>query len=229
MNGVKRGLWDSLPIMTGYLPIAFAFGVATVQAGFSPAFALLISGTLFAGGSQFILVSLLATGGTFMTVVSTVLLMNGRHLLYGRPIIDLLPVGKRSVSPILLAFGMTDEVFATVVSRMEKVALIDREYWYIGLQLGAYSSWVAGTIFGAMLGEKILRYFPALNDSLSFVLPAFFFSLLLGMKRKVFCSPTVVGASATAGLLVYVPAAAAIPLGMVAGAIAGCWRGEEND
>ncbi|MCW8200030.1 branched-chain amino acid ABC transporter permease [Verminephrobacter aporrectodeae subsp. tuberculatae] len=223
MKGIKSGLWDSLPIVAGYLPIAFAFGVAAVQAGLTPGLATLISGIVFAGGSQFVLVSLLAAGGTVLTVAPTVLLMNARHLLYGRPIADLLGTGKRSVSPVLLAFGMTDEVFATVVSRIEGIAADDREHWYVGLQLGAYLSWVAGTILGATIGAEVLVRFPALGDGLSFVLPAFFFALLLSMKGRVLCSPTIVGVLATAGLLLCIPAAAAIPLGIAAGAIAGCW------
>lgn len=223
MRGIKSGLWASLPIAAGYLPIAFAFGVTAVQAGLSPELATLISGIVFAGGSQFVLISLLAAGGTVLTVAPTVLLMNARHLLYGRPIIELLGSGKRSVSPFFLAFGMTDEVFATVVSRMEGISPENREYWYVGLQLGAYLSWVAGTVLGCTIGSEVLSRFPALSGGLSFVLPAFLFSLLLSMKGRVLCSPTIVGALGTAGLLLIVSASVAIPLGIAAGAIAGCW------
>ena len=224
MKGIKKGLCDSLPIAAGYLPIAFAFGVAAVQAGLSPWLATLVSGIVFAGGAQFVFISLLTAGGTVLTVALTVLLINTRHLLYGHPIVELLGKGKRSFSPFFLAFGMTDEVFATAVSRMEGIESKNREHWYVGLQIGAYLSWVAGTILGATIGSEVLARFPPLSDGLSFVLPAFFFSLLLSMKGRVLCSPTIAGALVTAGLLLYLSAAAAIPLGIVVGAFAGWWR-----
>ena len=33
----KQGITDSLPIVIGYLPIAFAFGLSAVKLGFTPA------------------------------------------------------------------------------------------------------------------------------------------------------------------------------------------------
>lgn len=222
MRGFRIGLKDSLPIAGGYIPIAFAFGVAAVQAGFSPILTTMISVLVFAGGSQFVLISLLTAGGTVWTIAPTILLLNARHLLYGQPILRLLASSRRSLSPLFLAFGLTDEVFATAVTRMGDITPEEREHWYVGLQLGAYLSWVVGTVLGCMMGSEILTRFPALEAGLSFVLPAFFFSLLLVMKKHDGAhSPVWVGAMVTGILLLWVSAAVAIPVGLVAGAATG--------
>ena len=182
ISGFRIGFKDSLPIAAGYIPIAFAFGVAAVQAGFSPILTTMISVLVFAGGAQFVLISLLTTGGTVWTIAPTILLLNARHLLYGQPILQLL-TPHRSMSPLWLAFGLTDEVFATAITRMGDITPEQRERWYVGLELGAYLAWIVGTVMGSVMGSEILTRFPALEAGLSFVLPAFFFSLLLVMKK----------------------------------------------
>jgi 4-azaleucine resistance transporter AzlC len=218
----RMGLKDSLPIAAGYLPIAFAFGVAAVQAGISPILTTLISVLVFAGGSQFVLISLLTAGGTVWTIAPTILLLNARHLLYGQPILRLLASSRRSLSPVLLAFGLTDEVFATAVTRMNGIAPEAREHWYVGVQLGAYLAWIVGTVLGCFMGTELLKQFPALEAGLSFVLPAFFFSLLLMMKEHDGAqAPIGVGALVTGLLLLWVSASVAIPVGLVVGAATG--------
>ena len=42
MQQIVKGLTDSLSIGAAYLPIAFSFGLAALEAGFSPAAAVLL-------------------------------------------------------------------------------------------------------------------------------------------------------------------------------------------
>ncbi|WP_435338026.1 AzlC family ABC transporter permease, partial [Acinetobacter sp. LH3_13] len=75
MSGMTRGrfmlagLTASLSVATGYLPIAFSFGVAAVQAGLAPSIAVLASVLVYAGASQFLLISLLASGAGLWTAL----------------------------------------------------------------------------------------------------------------------------------------------------------------
>ncbi len=55
----KGGLKSSLPIVAGYLPVSFAFGVAAESAQTSTLEAVLTSLFIYAGASQFALVGLL--------------------------------------------------------------------------------------------------------------------------------------------------------------------------
>jgi predicted branched-subunit amino acid permease len=66
------GLRDSLSIAIGYIPVAISFGLAAIYAGMSPALALMTSLFVYAGASQFILLSLLASGGAPASVIGIV-------------------------------------------------------------------------------------------------------------------------------------------------------------
>ena len=56
------GLMASVPIVLGYLPIAFSFGVAATRAGFSMAEATALSVLIYAGASQFLALALVTSG-----------------------------------------------------------------------------------------------------------------------------------------------------------------------
>jgi predicted branched-subunit amino acid permease len=58
----RQGVTDSLPVVIGYLPIAFAFGLSAVKLGFTPAESLLFSILIYAGASQFVITALLSAG-----------------------------------------------------------------------------------------------------------------------------------------------------------------------
>ena len=55
----RDGLIASLPIVLGYFPIAFSFGVAATRAGFSATEAFALSLIIYAGASQFLALALL--------------------------------------------------------------------------------------------------------------------------------------------------------------------------
>ena len=213
------GLRDSLSIAIGYVPVAISFGLAAVYAGMSPALALMTSLFVYAGASQFILLSLLAAGGAPASVVGIVLLMNLRHLFYGPAMLGRMDPGQRRLPLPLLAAGLTDEVFATSMARLRQQPAAGREYWYAGLQLGAYASWVGGTAIGAWFGQDWLEQSPLLAGMLGFVLPALFFALLLEIRVLV-AGRVLAGAGIAAGCaLLWLPSYAAIIAGMVAGAL----------
>lgn len=221
MNAFKGGLRESLPIVLGYLPIAFSFGLTAVQAGLSPWVAVAASVLVYAGGSQFVLIGLLAAGTQVLTVVATVVLMNARHLLYGATVAVSLDAQRR-VPRLCLAFGLTDEVFASAMNRITTVPLPQREHWLLGLQIGAYASWVAGTVVGACVGAGLIQGWPIIKESLTFVLPALFLALLLGgdwHRNRLPIAVTV--AVAVLALLGGLPGHLAILLAMFSGAASG--------
>ena len=78
-----QGLKTSLPIMAGYLPVGFAFGVAAEGAQVGTAYALFTSLFIYAGASQFALVGLLKDGVPVLTAAVITIGLNIRHFLYG--------------------------------------------------------------------------------------------------------------------------------------------------
>lgn len=222
MSGTRpivSGLSTSLAVAAGYLPVAFSFGVAAVQAGLEPGMAVLASVLVYAGASQFLLVSLLASGAGWWTVLPTVLLMNARHVLYG-PAVQAMMGPRQSLASPWLAFGLTDEVLATAVSKMQAVDESGREHWLLGLQLGAYASWVGGTLAGVMLVGEVGQWPEAVREGLAFVLPALFFALLLEAGVLRWWRAVLAAMVVATVLSLFIAAHHALALAILCGALA---------
>ena len=215
-----RGMRDSLAVMVGYLPMAISFGIAALQAGIAPYMAVLISIMAYTGAGQFVMVALLGSGASAWSIVTSVLLMNIRHLFYGPSLLPRLTVAGRRWPLPLLAAGLTDEVFATAMGNMERVPATQRENWYLGLQLGSYTAWVGGTAVGALLGQQIGQQAQWLQTTLNFVLPALFFALLLELLAHSRWQAVATAMLATGLLLCLLPTHWAMLGGMAAGGLA---------
>lgn len=150
----------------------------SAQAGLSAPEALLISGIIIAGASQFALVGLLDAGASALIAALTAVFLNLRHLLYGP-----------AISPYLRHFGaartavtslvLTDEVFAVATGALpRKSAGLG---WIMTLEVGLYGSWLSGTFVGASGGERLTEAVPSLAPALGFALPALFAALLVSM------------------------------------------------
>ena len=227
MRSFGNGLLASLSIGAGYLPIAFSFGLAAMQAGLSPITSLLISVTVYAGASQFMLITLLVSGAGVLSAVVTVLLMNARHLFYGPALLGKLPARHAGIPTPFLAFGLTDEVFAAAMSKLHGVAPEQREKWVLGLQLGAYGAWVLGTILGITLGAGFSHMPTFVREALAFILPGLFFAILLEMKASRWVGTIAVTVGVSALLLCFLPNYHALVLGMLAGASFHAIRGRQ--
>ena len=139
----------TLPVMCGYLFLGTAFGATLAQAGFGPAWALMMSGLVYAGSMQFVMVPLMASGAALTTVALTVLMVNARHLFYGVSYIERFRrMGK--LRPYMV-FSLTDETYSVFCGLpgeesdgvMLRVALYDQLYW------------IAGSIAGAVLAQQL--------------------------------------------------------------------------
>lgn len=217
------GLLASLPIALGYLPIAFSFGVAATQAGFSAGEAFLLSLLIYAGASQFLALALLTSGAPVVVAALSLVAMNLRHVLYGPALLRAAGAEARTRHAWAWGFGLTDEVFGQALGALSRGGRFSEAAMF-GLGLGAYASWLLGTAAGALAGGGALDGWPAVDAALGFMLPALFLALLLSiLSRAALPVILVAGAATVAGTLV-LGATAGILLGMVAGAVAGVVR-----
>ena len=178
-----QGLKTSLPIVAGYFPVGFAFGIAAEGAQVGTAYALFTSLFIYAGASQFALVGLIKDGVPVITAAFITVGLNIRHFLYG-PGISGETEEFKFPQRLITAFGLTDEVFSVAFSKIRGIPLKSRFWWLIGLEMGAYLCWICSTIAGSIGGETLLNYFSFLEKALSFALPALFLSILLSMLEK---------------------------------------------
>ncbi len=155
--------------------LALSFGILAGEAGFSDVEAIVMSAIVFAGSAQFASVSILAAGGGAGAAIAAATLMNSRFLPMSAA------VGPSfSGGPLKRAAKGQTVVDASWALSSRGDGTFD-EHLLIGASAIAYTTWVGGTVVGAIWGDRI-------GDPNAFgldaIFPAFFFGLLLNEVRS---------------------------------------------
>jgi 4-azaleucine resistance transporter AzlC len=169
-----RVAWaQALPIVFGYLPVGFAFGILAIKAGVSPWNTLAMSLMVFAGSAQLIAVGLIAAGISPWTIIATTFVVNLRHLLMSAALSPSLRGWRR---PLLafFAFQLTDETFAVHSARFSAGPARIAET--LAINVIAQAAWVAGTWLGIAAGDLVQDVRPF---GLDYALVAMFAALLV--------------------------------------------------
>ncbi|RWR02913.1 membrane protein [[Pantoea] beijingensis] len=215
---LREGIFDSLPIVMSYVPVAFAFGLNATKLGFRPLEALFFSCIIYAGASQFVITALLSAGASLWVAALTVMAMDIRHVLYGPSLRQRITHRLSPRKTPFWAFGLTDEVFAAATAKLYRSGHRWSENWMLGIACSAWISWVAGTALGAWSGNGLLDKYPAIEAALSFMLPALFLSFLLAsFQRRQGYTVAAALAGALLGLTLF-----SIPAAILSGIVAGC-------
>lgn len=221
--GFHAGLFAALPIVLGYAPIAFSFGVAATRAGLSEAEAVMLSFVIYAGASQFLALALVTSGAPVLVAAFTLIAMNLRHVLYGPALMRQAGADASRRYAWAWAWGLTDEVFGQALGALARGQRFSEPYMF-GLGLAAYGAWTGGTAAGAWAGGGALDRWPAVSAGLGFMLTALFLSLLLSVLSRATLRPVVVAALACVGGTLLVSPTSGILAGMILGALAGVLR-----
>ena len=78
---IKTAIKDTLPTVFGYIGIGVAFGIIASSAGFNPFIVGMMSLFIYAGGAQFITVSMLSSSFPMLSIVLATFLINSRMIL----------------------------------------------------------------------------------------------------------------------------------------------------
>ena len=169
---------QTLPIILGYVPVGFAYGVLAQKSGLSGINTILMSLLVFAGSAQLIAVGLFAAGAAPLAIVATTFVVNLRHLLMSAALAPFLrPWSKTRLA--LFSYQMTDETFALHASRFAKGETAPCETF--GINVIAQSAWAGGTALGLAASTLITDIRPI---GLDYALPAMFIALLLGQLKS---------------------------------------------
>ena len=175
----------TIPVMCGYLFLGVAFGATLAQAGYGAAWALMISGLVYAGSLQFVMVPFLMSGASLVTVFLTALMVNARHIFYGVSFIDRLArMGKWRP---YMVFSLTDETYSVLCG------LKGEESDGVMLRIAAYDHfyWVAGSVAGALLAQGL----PFDLTGIDFAMTALFIVICVErVMNKADRLPAVIGA-----------------------------------
>lgn len=168
----------AFPIMMGYLPIGFAYGVLAVNAGLSVFQTVLMSIIVYAGSSQLIAASLFAQMVNPISIIATTFIVNLRHMLMSAALAPYLQTW-RNGEVAAFSFELTDESFGIHSLRFEKGE--NQPTSSITINLMCQLAWVAGSMLGAITGNLIEDVRPF---ALDYALPAMFIALLILQIRN---------------------------------------------
>jgi len=177
-NGFLKGVKDASPIVLGYIPIGFAFGVLAVQQGMTVLDVFIMSLFVYAGSAQFIASAMLSAGAAVSSIIMTTFLVNLRHLLMSASLAPFLKHIKTH-KLALISYGITDETFA-VSSTSVKQQTVSAKY-FAGLHITSQGSWIVSTVLGGILGNLVPD--PA-RWGIDFALSAMFIGLLLMQMKE---------------------------------------------
>ncbi|MEG9861227.1 MAG: AzlC family ABC transporter permease [Parvularculales bacterium] len=213
----SSGLQAALPIAAAYLPAAFAVGAAASQYGFSPLTGALWSLVMFSGAHQVLMLSALASGTPLILLALFSIIASLRHTLYGIVLVS--RISPRPPARAIFAYGLTDEVFATVLNASNHKDAHLSERWLVGLSMTALAVWVVGTSLGIAAGDILHTFSPRTHQALGFALPALFFSFIWSTASRTNLGPMIVAGGLAYLTIVLGYAEFAIPAGAIAALI----------
>ena len=173
-HNMKKGLARGLPIVFGYFPIGFAFGILAANAGISLLETTLMSVFVFAGSAQLIAVGLFESQAGLTAIAVTTFLVNLRHLLMSAALSPYLGHLSR-LQQGLFSFQLTDETFA-VHSMDFKNETLPSKARIFATNMVAHLAWILSSFLGAWAGSLLTGL-----DAWGFdyALPAMFIALLV--------------------------------------------------
>lgn len=168
--GLKRGL----PIVLGYVPVGFAFGVLAVKNGIPAALAVAMGVLMFSGSGQFVFASLWGAGAGVLSTTAAVTIVNLRYMLMSAAEAPWFG-GISRLKRFLLAFGITDESFVVHATALQSGWKLNKLTMFVCNQT-IQLAWVLGCAIGAFCGELV-------NDArplgLDYAITAMFIALLV--------------------------------------------------
>jgi 4-azaleucine resistance transporter AzlC len=130
--------------------IGTSFGVLARTNGLSLVMTCALSVLVFAGGSQFLAVATIASGGTPFAAVVGGIVLNARHLPYGLAVAPLLrgPLWKRALASHIVLDESTALALAQPTPALARLA-------FLACGGSLFVAWNLGTVIGALAGGAI--------------------------------------------------------------------------
>ena len=181
LRATDRNAWVSLapalPVVLGYLPIGFAFGVLAAAAGISPFNSVLMSLIVFAGSAQLMAVGFITQGVGPWALIAATFIINLRHLLMSASLSPYMQKW-RGAQVAAFSFELTDETFGVHSLRFEQGDVAPGSA--LRINLVCHLAWIVGSLLGVLAGGLIedVRLF-----GLDYALPAMFIALLVMQIR----------------------------------------------
>jgi 4-azaleucine resistance transporter AzlC len=200
---------DLLAIVLAIAVVGASFGAIAVASGLAWWMPSLLSVLVFAGGSQFMVVGVVAAGGGLVAAVLGALLLNARHLPFGLAVGDIM--GRGLLARLFGSHLLIDESVAFAMAQKDP-AKAHAVFWTLGS--AAFVVWNLGTLAGALAGQGI-------GDTDAFGLDAAFPAALLALVLPALRgnprtrNAALLGAAVALGATPFLPAGVPVLLALV--------------
>lgn len=177
MHDFREGLKAAVPIFLGYLSVSFGIGILAAGVGFSVLQAAILSITNLTSAGQAAGIEIIAAAGTVVELILSQIVINLRYALMSLSLSQKLDPRERTANRMLIAYGITDEIFAVAYGRGKPVT----SAYMAGLILNSAVGWVLGTILGAFAGNILPA---AVVSALGLMLYGMFIAIFLPVAKR---------------------------------------------
>lgn len=176
-KALKTAFPYTIPIMTGFLFLGFAYGFLMRKSGFSPLYPMIMSIVIYGGSLEFVAVSMLLGSFAPLQTLMVTLIIQARHLFYGVSMLS--KYRGLGWKRFFLIFGMSDETFSINCST-DVPEGVDRGWFYLCVTFLNELYWFTGATSGALLGGVINFN----TEGLDFVMTAMFVVIFIEQWKK---------------------------------------------
>lgn len=184
-SGFREGIKVAGMMFLGFITMGMGLGVLVASVGLPWWVAPILSGLVYAGSVEFLLVGMIASMAPLTLIASTTLLINARHLVYGIsfPLQNVNGVLGKFISMYMLS----DEAYALNTGPNSHRFSSSR---ILTVSLGLWGSWVFGSTLGAILGASYLSHLKGVD----FVMTGMFLILSIDSYSAVKDNKTAIAA-----------------------------------
>jgi len=168
------------PYMLSVIPFGIICGAIGVEMGFNPYLVYAMSIIIFGGASQIVFLQLLSGGASTFIAVTSVGVINSRHLLYGAVLSEYLEK-LTLLKKLIISYFIVDQGFAESNEFLKKNKdQKNKHYHLLGTGITLWICWQISTILGIILGSFIPE-----ELGLKFAVPLTFIAILVNELRKI--------------------------------------------
>ena len=166
--------------MLSVIPFGIITGAIGIDLGFDPILVYATSLIIFGGASQIIFLQLLSGGASSLVAVTSVGVINSRHLLYGAVLSEYLE--KLSfIKKLIISYFIVDQGFAESNKYLKNNKTQTKSHYHIlGTGITLWFFWQLATISGIALGSFIPEQL-----GLKFAIPLTFLAIVVNDIRKL--------------------------------------------
>ena len=171
---------DISPHMLSVIPFGIICGAIGVELGFNPYLVYAMSFIIFGGASQIVFLQLISGGASSLVAVTSVGIINSRHLLYGAVLSEYLE--KLSyIKRLLISYVIVDQSFSES-NKFFKNNKTEQHLHYhlIGTGCTLWVCWQISTLSGIILGSFVPE-----ELGLKFAIPLTFIAIVVQDLKKI--------------------------------------------